>query len=126
MRAAVLLFLATSCAISSGCSTPPDSFPITFVNDTGRNVALNLCADHACRHYDYSDKLRSGGSTGENIATDNVFTRWAVIGPSGRRLGCLSFSFKDAYNHAVARLSQMVACPGNTPLPLTSGTREHD
>jgi hypothetical protein len=126
MPAVVSLVLAISCAAMSGCSNAPDTFAITFINDTGQDAVLNLCDDHACHHYDYSDKLPAGRPQPENISTDNVFTRWAVTDNSGRRIGCLPFNFAGAYSNAVARLSQMVPCPGKRPLPLTSGTPEHN
>lgn len=61
----------------------------------------------------------------ENISTGNVFTRWEVTTARGRRVGCLPFDFAGAYVDAVARLSQMVRCPGTRPLPLASGSPEH-
>lgn len=119
MRVFASLVVAAACAITSGCANTPDSFGITFVNDTGQNAVVNLCDDDACHTYDYSDKLRPGGAVPENISPD-VFTRWAVTDSSGRRLGCLPLNFASTggFNDAVARLSQMVPCPGKTPLPL--------
>lgn len=119
------LVLVASAVLASGCSIPPDTFPITFVNDTPSDVVLNLCDDDACHHFDYSDPLRSGRSVAENISTGNVFTRWAVTDGSGRRVGCLPFDFAGAYVNAVARLSQIVRCPGTRPLPLASGSPGH-
>jgi hypothetical protein len=126
MRALLPLVLVISCAAMSGCSNAPDTFAITFINDTGQSAVLNLCDDHACHSYGYSDKLPAGHSQPENISTDNVFTRWAVTDGSGRRIGCLPFNFASAYSKAVARLSQMVPCLGEHPLPLASGTPEHN
>lgn len=47
------LVLVASAVLASGCSNAPDSFPITFVNDTASDVVLNLCDDEACHHFDY-------------------------------------------------------------------------
>jgi hypothetical protein len=107
----------------AGCGdSGSDLFAITFRNDTGRDVQLKLCDDDVCRRFDYSDRLRPGGTVTENISTDNVFTRWAVTDRSGRSLGCLPFSFAGAYRNATVRLTQMVPCPGQRPLPLASGS----
>ena len=125
MRCCALVFV-TVCLILSGCSNLPDSFAITFVNDTGHRVVLNLCDDDACHSYDYSDKVQIDGSVPENIDPDHVFTRWAVTTPAGQRLGCLPFEFSDAWGNAVAYLSQMVPCPGHTPLQLAKGTPLHE
>jgi hypothetical protein len=125
MRARIAIILATACAAVAGCSNQADTFAITFINDTDQNVVLNLCDDSACHSYDYSDKLRPGGSLPENISTDNVFTRWAVTTKSGRRLGCLPFNFAGAWTDATARITEMVPCPGKSRLPLTSGSPEH-
>lgn len=62
-------------AIAAGCSSQADTFAITFINDTGQNLVLNLCSDDACTSYEYSDKVPAVCSLTENIATDNVFTR---------------------------------------------------
>ncbi len=102
MRVLLVPVLVASGVLASGCSIPPDSFPITFVNDTASDVVLNRCDDDACHHLDYSDPLRSGGSVTENISTGNVFTRWTVTDGSGRRVGCLPFDFAGAYVNAVA------------------------
>jgi hypothetical protein len=103
----------------------PDAFPVQFVNDTRGPVELKLCADRACTDFDYSDQLRSGGATEENISTDFVFTRWAVFDAAQRRVGCISLEFGDvAYTQVRVNLSQMVACPDDHVLgPAHFGVR---
>jgi hypothetical protein len=121
----VVLILIPAALTAGGCGhAGAEQFGIAFYNDTGHEVVLNLCADDACNNFDYSDKVRAGHYEVENIATENVFTRWAVTESSGRKLGCLPFSFDYAYTDAVVRLSQMVVCPGRRPLPLAGGTLE--
>jgi hypothetical protein len=124
----LLLPLAVVCGTLAvpGCGgSGPDLFAITFRNDTGRDVQLKLCHDDGCHHFDYSDRLRPGGTVAENISTDDVFTRWAVTDGSGLRLGCLPFSFAGAYSNASVRLTQIVPCPGRRALPLASGSPTH-
>jgi hypothetical protein len=122
MRPLLLLAVLSAVLALVGCGHPgPDLFSITFRNDTGRDVQLKLCDDDGCRRFDYSDRIRPGGTVAENISTDSVFTRWVVADRSGRPLGCLPFSFAGAYSDATVRLTQMVPCPGQRPLSLASG-----
>jgi|SRR5579862_1171648 len=98
------------------------SFGITFLNDTGKNVHLKLCSDATCRHFDYSDGWKAGQSAQENISDRNVFTVWLVEDDATRGvLGCLPLRFGQKYQDVVVRISQAVPCPGKRPLTVSKG-----
>jgi hypothetical protein len=60
--------LGLTAIVATGCTPAPgDPFAITFRNDTGQAVVLDLCDDSNCRSFDYSDKLRRGESVPENV-----------------------------------------------------------
>ncbi|HET8606013.1 MAG TPA: hypothetical protein VFL66_03185 [Gaiellaceae bacterium] len=112
-------------AFLAGCdSVDPtsQSFAITFHNDTGRNVHLKLCADDACRQFDYSDAWRAGQSALENISDRDLLTRWLVQDDkTGRVLGCLPLRFDQKYEDVAVNVSQAVPCPGRRPLVVHKG-----
>lgn len=101
------------------------SFGITFQNDTGRNVHLKACDDSRCTQFDYSDGWKAGQSAQENVSDRQVLTRWLVADDAtGRTLGCLPLEFDQKYAQVVVDISQMVPCPGQTPLIVHKGKGE--
>jgi len=98
------------------------SFAITFWNDSGRVVDLKLCADSGCRDFDYSHGWKPMQRAEENISDRQVLTRWLVEDRATKAtLGCLPLQFGQKYRHVLVRVSQMVPCPGNTPLQVAKG-----
>lgn len=117
----VLVFVAVVVACDSIDPTS-QSFGITFQNDTGRDVQLKLCSNNGCTHFDYSDGWKRGQQAEENISDRQVFTKWLVQDDATKRtLGCLPLKFGQKYKDVVVRISQMVPCPGATPLRVTKG-----
>lgn len=98
------------------------SFPVTFRNDTGRDVHLKLCASDSCTSFDYSDGWKRGQIAQENISDRNVLTRWLVEDDDTHRtLGCIPLRFKQKYSRVLVRISQATRCPGRTPLKVVTG-----
>jgi hypothetical protein len=112
-------------AATVGCdSIDPTSqfFGITFKNDIGRSVHLELCDNDGCTHFDYSDGWKSGVSSEENVSDRELLTRWLVQDDRTKRtLGCLPLQFDEKYSNVVVKLSQLVSCPGKTPLTVSKG-----
>jgi hypothetical protein len=120
-KVAVGLFLAALTAILTGCPPPnaTDVVGVRFNNDLRRPVLLKLCGNTECTDFNNSDHVPAGGSVGENISTDHLLTRWMVADTRGTKLGCLPLEFGTVtFSHADVSLSQMVPCPGKTPLSV--------
>lgn len=122
----VIVLVAT--ASLAGCDSidpTSQSFGITFRNDSGANVHLELCSDDACRHFDYSHGWKIGQSAQENVSDRDLLTRWLVRDDaSGRIIGCLPLRFDQKYARVVVRVSQAVRCPGAAAIPVSKGRGE--
>ncbi len=114
---ATMLLLITGCASIDSVDPTSDSFPVTFRNDTGRNVHLKLCADSQCHSFDYSDSWTVGQSAQENIGADGFLVRWLVQDDASKAvLGCILLEFNHKVSNVVIPLSRAVSCPGRRPL----------
>ena len=124
-RLASLLSAAALVGTVAGChSIDPteQSFGITFANDTGRAIHLKLCSNDPCTHFDYSDGWKIGENAQENISDRELLTRWLVQDDRTKKtLGCLPLMFDQKYSGVVVKLSQMVKCPGESPLVVHKG-----
>ena len=125
IRASLVALCLLAAVLTAGCDSidpTEQTFAITFRNDTGRDVYLKLCSDGLCRHSDYSDEVRAGESHGENVSDRDLLTRWRIEEQSSTRiLGCLPLKFDQKYDDVLVNLSQMVPCPGSTPLVVKKG-----
>jgi len=122
--AGLLVTLALAVAVTGCDSIDPtaQSFGITFRNDTSHDVHLKLCSDDQCHHFNYSDGWKAGQSAQENISDRQVLTRWLVQDDNTKQtLGCLPLEFGQKYGSVVVHISQMVTCPGATPLKVAKG-----
>lgn len=114
---------AAGCASISSIDVTSQAFPVTFRNDTARGVVITACDDRRCTHLDsdYSDSLKAGAATAENMSDQNLLTRWIVRDRrSGTVLGCLPLRFQHKLKHAVVSISQAVPCPGERPIAAST------
>jgi hypothetical protein len=124
-RAGAVATAVTAAIVLAGCASidtidiTTQGFPVTFVNDTPRNVRLEVCADEACRHSGHPDRIEAGSSTWENLSDAGILTRLVIKDDAtGRVLGCLPLEFHRKVHYSVVRISQAVPCPGRRPVAV--------
>jgi hypothetical protein len=121
----VLLATVLSGFAVAGCeSVDPteQSMPVLFRDDLRRPVTLSLCADSACKSFDYTDNIAAGGTDSENISDRGILTRW-LVAEARHTLGCLPLEFTGKYSNLTVQLSRMVRCPGEHPIAVHHGRK---
>ncbi|HET8606485.1 MAG TPA: hypothetical protein VFL66_05580 [Gaiellaceae bacterium] len=86
---------------------------MTFRNDLGRPVQLELCKEPTCRHVQWQIGVDPGAEATEQIRSDGkAHRRFLVVTPPERIYGCLAFHFDGKHPDETVPLSRARGCGG--------------
>lgn len=86
---------------------------VTFRNDLGQPVQLELCKEPTCRHVQWAIGIDPGAEATEQIRSDGTARRrFIVVTPPERIWGCFVFRFAGRHPEVKVPLSTAHDCFG--------------
>ena len=105
--------MALACTSCIGSLNPEDEEnfnPVTFVNDTPRDVELSLCED-GCDDFYWTVDIRRGERATDVQVSNQSLTTSFLVAMEKRVLGCFVFRFTQPHDEpVVVRVSQAGRC----------------
>lgn len=99
-------------ALVAGCGGTPYT-NVTFRNDLGRPVQVELCRESTCRSIQWTIGIDPGQEATEQVRSDGkARRRFLVITPPERIYGCLVFRFDGKHAEVTVPLSKAHGCGG--------------
>lgn len=99
-------------ALVAGCGRTPYT-NVTFRNDLGRPVQVELCRESTCRSIQWTIGIDPGQEATEQVRSDGkARRRFLVITPPERVYGCLVFRFDGKHPEVTVPLSRAHGCGG--------------
>lgn len=99
-------------ALLAGCGRTPYT-NVTFRNDLGRPVQLELCREPTCRSIQWTVGIDPGQEATEQVRSDGkARRRFLVVTPPEYIYGCMVFRFAGKHPDVTVPLSRARGCGG--------------